>query len=155
VEREAEFKKLVSRGSDYDELLRAGYLVTQAEDPENWRRTMREKARADKLEVRTGVARDDPDLVWAYLKHLDDQELSAEERASVRRQGDTVEEARERARLRGHKSTRLIRVEGTRGAGTCEDCGARLYLDWSEEPPFMEGEAFEADCPARNDDIGV
>jgi hypothetical protein len=44
--------------------------------------------------------------------------------------------------------TRVIRAEGTRAAAACPDCGARLYVDWTTMPPFMEGEVFETDCTA-------
>lgn len=86
------------------------------------------------------------------LKHLDDKVRSGDHN---RRLGDhlsAVQEAFERARLRGHTLTRVIRAEGSRAAAACPDCGARLYVDWTTMPPFMEGEVFDIDCSPVNYD---
>ena len=45
MEREDDFLRLVRRGSDYDELLRAGHVVCRVEHAEEWRQSMREQAR--------------------------------------------------------------------------------------------------------------
>jgi len=63
MEREAEFQELVSRGSDYDELLRAGHVVRQVDDPDAWRAEIKANARADKIKVRT--ANEDQNAAWA------------------------------------------------------------------------------------------
>jgi hypothetical protein len=113
-----------------------------------WRDEIKAKARADKIRVRTGVSDQDEQVAWAYLKHLDDKVRS---RGYNPRLGDhlsAVQEAFERARLRGHSVTRVIRAEGMRAAAACPDCGARLYVDWTTMPPFMEGEVFDLDCTA-------
>src|SRR3954451_12067016 len=48
---ETEYAKLVERHSDYDELLRMGYVVARAADPDRWRQTLKAEARADKIRV--------------------------------------------------------------------------------------------------------
>jgi hypothetical protein len=147
VEREAEFRKLVAVGSDYDELLRMGHVARRPEDIHEWRSRIRAQARVDRIKVRTGISTRDPTVVWAYLKHLDHQELTETQQDSMSRHLTAVEEAFERVRLRGHNVRRVLRAENDRAAAVCEVCGARLYLDWSESPTFMEGEVFEMDCP--------
>jgi hypothetical protein len=41
VEHEAEWEKLMRRGSDYDELLRFGQVYARADDPAEWRAEIR------------------------------------------------------------------------------------------------------------------
>ena len=148
MEHEVEFRKLVSRGSDYDELLREGHVVRRVDDAVAWREAIRAQARADRIKVRTGLSSSDAGVAWAYLKHLDDKELTDQEVGSASQHVTAVQEAFERASLRGHRVRRVIRAEGQRAAAVCPDCGARLYVDWSGRPVFMEGEVFEIDCPA-------
>jgi hypothetical protein len=148
VEHEAEYEKLVRRGTDYDELLRMGHVAARVEDTKAWRDDIKAKARADKIRVRTGLSNHDPNIVWAYLKHLDDREMSDEQGRMAVNHLDAVQQAFERAGLLGHKVGRVIRAEGTRAAAACPDCGARLYVEWTTMPPFMEGEVFEVSCPA-------
>jgi len=146
VEHETEHAKLVGRHSDYDELLRMGFVVARADDADGWRRTLKAEARADKIRVRTGTADSDDHVVWAYLKHLDQQQIPHEELHERCRRGDAIREAMSRALLRGHTVEHVIRAEDTRAAAACRACGARLYVDSASDPPFMEGEVFEIDC---------
>lgn len=145
MEHEAEYAKLMRRGTDYDELLRQGYIAVRTQDPEAWRAEIKAKARADKIKVRTGAGSSD---AWAYLKKLDDQEASYEVMRAAMERIDVVQEAFGRASLRGHLVRRIVRSEGGRAAAACPDCGARLYIDTNVHPPFMEGEVFDQDCPA-------
>lgn len=152
MEHEAEYEKLVRQGSYYDELLRMGHVVVRVADPKAWRDEIKAKARADKIKVRTGLSHHDDHVAWAYLKHLDDKVRSGEGDPRLGDHLSAVHEAFERARLRGHTVTRVIRAEGTRAAAACPDCGARLYVDWTRMPPFMDGEVFDVDCaPAKYD----
>jgi len=144
---ETEYAKLVRRYSDYDELLRMGFVITRTDDPYEWRRVLKAKSRADKIRVRTGTADADDKVVWAYLKHLDEIQIPEEEQAERCRRGDAIREAMSRAHLRGHTVEHVIRAEETRAAAVCRDCGARLYVDAATDPPFMEGEVFDTDCP--------
>lgn len=147
MQHEAEYEKLVRLGDYYDELLRMGHVAARIEDTKAWRDEIKTKARADKVRVRTGLSDHDPNVAWAYLQHLDKKELTDEDGRHMADQLDAVHEAFGRAGLRGHKITHVIRAEGSRAAAACPDCGARLYIDWSEMPPFMDGEVFEVDCP--------
>lgn len=148
MEHEEEFEKLVRHGSYYDELLRMGHVVARVADTQAWRDEIKAKARADKIKVRTGLSDHDDYVAWAYLKHLDDKVRSGDRNPLLGDHLSAVQEAFERARLRGHTVTRVIRAEGTRAAAACPECGARLYVDWSIMPPFMEGEVFDVDCSA-------
>ena len=65
MEYEDQFERLAQRGTDYDELLRFGSITRQVDDPDAWRRTLKAKARADKLHVRTGALNDR--TAWAAL----------------------------------------------------------------------------------------
>jgi hypothetical protein len=152
VEHEFEYARLVQRRSDYDELLRMGFVVVRADDPDGWRRRLKANARADKVHVRTGNADADDHVVWAYLKHLDRQKISQEELHERFRHGDAIREAMSRAFLRGHTVDRVIRAEGTRAAAACQRCRARLYVDSASDPPFVEGEVFDVDCPTTSGD---
>jgi hypothetical protein len=142
MEHEAEYAKLLTRHSDYDELLRSGFVIVQSDDPDSWRKNLKAEARADKIRVRTGIADADDQVVWAYLKRLDEHPLSDDELDERYRHIDAVQEAMARSRFRGHSIRSLIRSEGNRAAAFCESCGARLYLDTSYDPPLMDGEVF-------------
>lgn len=107
-----------------------------------------DEGRADKIKVRTGLSHQDDHVAWAYLKHLDDKVRRREYDPRFADHMSAVQEAFERAGLRGHSVNRVIRTEGTKAAAACPDCGARLYVDWTTMPPFMEGEVFESDCSA-------
>lgn len=135
----------MQRGSDYDELLRNGYVAVWTDDPEGWRAAIRANARADKIKVRTGAGSND---AWAYLKVLDEREASLDELGVAMRQMEVVEDAFQRALLRGHLIRQVLRGESGRAAAVCPDCGARLYIDATKRPPFMEGEVFDQECPA-------
>jgi hypothetical protein len=148
MEHEAEYEKLVRQGSYYDELLRMGHIVARVTDTEAWRGEIKAKARADKIKVRTGISHHDEHIAWAYLKHLDEKVQSRTYNPRMADHMNAVHEAFERARLRGHTVARVIRAEGTRAAAACPECGARLYIDWTTMPPFMEGEVFDVDCSA-------
>jgi hypothetical protein len=148
LQHEADYEKLVRQGCYYDELLRMGHVVARVADTIAWRDEIKAKARADKIKVRTGVSDQDDRVAWAYLKHLDDKVRSGDHNPRLADHVDAVQEAFERARLRGHTVTRVIRAEGTRAAAACPECGARLYIDWTTMPPFMEGEVFDIDCSA-------
>lgn len=65
MEHEEEFRKLIASGSDYDELLRMGNVIRRVEDPAEWRREIKAKARADRIRVRTGLSARGPNIVWA------------------------------------------------------------------------------------------
>lgn len=67
---------------------------------------------------------------------------------------DAVEGAFERASLHGHERCRVLRAEDRRAVAVCLDCGAGLYIGWSGEATFMEGEVFEVDCAAPGSDRG-
>lgn len=98
VEREAEFRKLITAGSDYDELLRMGHVARRPADIPEWRSRIRAQARVDRIKVRTGVSTRDPTIVWAYLKHLDSRTVTEAEDRSMSRHLRAVEEGFERAR---------------------------------------------------------
>lgn len=146
MEHEAEYEKLISQTDSYDELLRMGHVVARVADPKGWREQIKAKARADKIKVRTGTSARDDRLAWAYLEHLERRPVTAEEARGVADQLEAVPEALDRASLRGHTITRVIRAENSRAAAACPDCGARLYVEWTTMPPIMEGEVFEIDC---------
>lgn len=146
MEHEVEYEKLVKQGSHYDELLRMGHVVARVPDTKAWREAIKAKARADKIKVRTGLSNQDEHVAWAYLQHLDDRDERKDDTRRLADHLDSVQEAFERARLRGHSLNRVIRAEGSRAAAACPDCGARLYVDWTTMPPFMEGEVFDIDC---------
>lgn len=135
----------MQRGSDYDELLRNGYVAVWSDDPEGWRAAIKANARADKIKVRTGAGSND---AWAYLKVLDEREASLDELRVAMRQMEVVEDAFQRASLHGHLIRQVLRGENGRAAAVCPNCSARLYVDTMTSPPFMEGEVFEQDCPA-------
>lgn len=147
MEHEAEYEKLVQEGSFYHELLRTGHVVARVADPRAWRDEIKAKARADKIKVRTGLSYQDDHVAWAYLKHLDDNVRRREYNPRFADHMSAVQEAfacsapwppREPSHpRRGHESRSV-----------CSDCGARLYVDWTTMPPFMEGEVFDADCTA-------
>lgn len=145
-----EYRKLVTSGSAYDELLRMGHVVRRVDDPGKWRREIKAKARTDRIKVRTGLSARDPHVAWAYLTHLDDRRADHAAFDETVRHRKAVEEAFSRASLYGHDRCRIIRAEGRRAAGSCLTCGARLYVDWNTNPPFMEGEVFETDCGASD-----
>jgi hypothetical protein len=123
-----------------------GTVHRRVSDPDQWGADIRAQARADKIKVRTGTADADQHVVWAFLQHLDKRQTSPEDLARVGRQLGAVPEAMERAVLRRHKVKRVIRAENQRAAAVCEHCGARLYVDWSTTPAFMEGEVFDVEC---------
>ena len=124
MEHEAEYEKLVRQDSYYDELLRMGHVVRRVPDTKVWRDEIKAKARADKIRVRTGLSHQDEHVAWAYLKHLDDRVRSGDRNPRLADHLDAVQEAFERARLRGHTLARVIRAEGTRAAAACPECGA-------------------------------
>lgn len=155
MEHEAEYRKLVALGSDYDELLRMGHVVRRVDDPAAWRKAIKAKARADRIRVRTGLSATDPDVAWAYLKHLDERAVEDDQLDATVRHVAVVEEAFARASLRGHERCRVIRAEARRAAAVCLACGARLYIDWNTDPPFMEGEAFEIECSSGGPGTGA
>ena len=146
MEHEREYGKLVTRHSDYDELLRIGHVLARVDYPAEWRRSLKARARAAKIRVRTGTAIADDQIVWAYLKHLDEHPSTNDEVGARFGHGDVVREAMERAGLRGHLVRSVIRSEGTKAAAACARCGARLYGDSGQTPPLLEGEVFEVDC---------
>jgi hypothetical protein len=75
VEHEAEWRKLVARGSDYDELLRLGFVNTRVDDAAAWRAEIRANARADRIRVGTFGSQETAS-VYAYLKReRDDEEM--------------------------------------------------------------------------------
>lgn len=148
MRHEAEFRKLLTTGSDYDELLRMGHVARAPDDIDEWRKAMRAKARADRVKIRTGRSARDPTIVWAYLKHLDDRRLTEREQGSAARHIHAVSEAFERAKLRGHDVRRVLRAENEQAAAVCGRCAARLYVDWGQTPVYMEGEVFDLDCHA-------
>jgi hypothetical protein len=148
MEHEAEYRKLVTSGSDYDELLRMGHVIRRVENPPGWRDEIKAKARADRIRVRTGLSNSASKVVWAYLKHLDERTVGDDEFQETGRHVAAVEEAFARASLQGHERCRVIRAEARRAASVCTACGARLYVDWNADPPFMEGEVFEINCDA-------
>jgi hypothetical protein len=123
-----------------------GHVVARVADTEAWRDETKAKARADKIKVGTGLSNQDEHVVWAYLKHLDDKVRSNDYDPRLADHLDAVQEAFSRMRLRGHTVNRVIRAEGTRAAAACPGCGARLHVDWTTMPPFMEGEVFDTDC---------
>lgn len=147
MEHEAEFRKLIAAGSDYDELLRMGHVVRAPEDIPEWRKVIRAKARADRVKIRTGRSARDPTVVWAILKRPNEGALTEEEQEERIRHLNAVEEAFQRAGLHGHRVRRVIRAEHAQAAAICERCGARLYVNWSRAPAYMEGEVFEVSCP--------
>jgi hypothetical protein len=146
MQHDHEYAKLVARHSDYDELLRMGHVVVRVGDAQEWRRSLKAQARADKIRVRTGTAIADEHVAWAYLKHLDGRRPAYDETDARSRHGDVVREAMGRASLRGHVVRSVIRSEGTKAAGACACCGARLYVDSASNPPLWEGEVFDVDC---------
>jgi hypothetical protein len=146
MEHEAEYRKLVASGSDYDELLRMGHVSRRVDDRDAWRKEIKTKARADRIRVRTGLSARDASVAWAFLKHLDDRTAGDDELHDAARHLSAVMEAFARAGLQGHERCRVIRAEGRRAAAICLACGARLYVDWNPDPPFVEGEVFEVNC---------
>lgn len=146
MEHEEEFEKLFRRGTDYDELLRMGQVSAVVDDVEAWRAEIRAKVRADKLHVRTFVA-DAKGVVFAVLIHERTEQENFEVVKEAFAQMAVAREAFDRARLYGHRITRIARREGTRAAARCPDCGARVYIDTATTPPIIEGEAFETECP--------
>jgi hypothetical protein len=145
MEHEAEYRRLVGSGSAYDDLLRMGHVTRRADDPATWRDEIKAQARADRIRVRTGVSAGDPEVAWAYLKHLDERTVDDDELERMARHLAAVHDAFARAGLRGHEDCRVIRAESCRAAAVCLSCGARLYVDWNADPPFMEGEVFEVE----------
>lgn len=139
MEHETEWDKLTERGSDYDEFLRMGHVTAKPDDVPSWRAEMRAKARADKLRIRT-FAYDS-----GHVHAVRPRDLIFDELAQSMREVDVIGQAYDRAGLRGH-DCRTIRVEHGLVAARCRRCGARVYVDTTRSPPFMEGEAFDDDC---------
>jgi hypothetical protein len=142
MEYQAEWEKLMRRGSDYDELLRFGQVVARAEDVEEWRREIRAQVRADKLRVRTFVPNEEERIVLAVLVGRRTDEQILEDVQAGYAAMPVLDEASGRARLYGHHPSRF-RSEGKRSAAACVRCGASIYVDRSHDAPVIDGTAFE------------
>ena len=135
------------RGSDYDELLRFGFVYARADDIAEWRADIRAQVRADELRVRTFVVNAETSLVSAHLT----RKLTDEERFELMREGMSGfswvdDEATRRAKLHGHKPSQW-RTEEKKSAALCVQCGATLYVDVASDPPVLDGTAYEVECP--------
>lgn len=142
MDYEDEFERLARQGTDYDELLRFGSITRQVDDPDAWRSTLKAKARADRLRIRTGALNDQ--TAWAALT---DRATGVDDLRLAFARVDVQEEAEARATLRGHTVERWLRAEGSRAIARCARCGRRLYVDVEHSPPVIVGEVFEDDCP--------
>ena len=141
MEYEDQFERLAQRGTDYDELLRFGSITRQVDDPDAWRRTLKAKARADKLHVRT---------VHSMTGLLG-------RRSSIGRPCRGTCASRSRAPMFRRKLKREQRCAATRlrdsyeptvsrAIARCARCGRRLYIDVEPAPPVIVREVFDEDC---------
>lgn len=140
------FDRLVAvMSGDYAQLLMRGELVVRTEDPDGWRKEMRDKARLDRLKIRTGRSDRDPRVVWALRVResqvgLDDEDGPAFKTFTYQQHVQTA------ARANGHTFDRwTINHEG-QAAGRCSVCGARAYVDTTGFMPVVDGEVIDETC---------
>jgi hypothetical protein len=102
------FERLVAvMSGDYAQLLMRGELIVRTDDPAGWRKEMRDKARLDRLKIRTGRSNRDPQVVWALRVRepqveLDDEDGPAFKTLTYQHHIQTT------ARAKGHAFDRWI-----------------------------------------------
>jgi hypothetical protein len=140
------FNRLVAvMSGDYAQLLMRGELVVRTDDPDGWRKEIRDKARLDRLKIRTGRSQRDPHVVWA---------LRILEREAERDDADGPEfktltyqhHVQAMARANGHTFDRWIINHEGRAAGRCTTCAARAYIDCTGDIPIVDGEVIDEAC---------
>jgi hypothetical protein len=175
---EAEYDALVMKkrieidvsesATDYQRLLIQGQVTARPDDVDEWRKTIKTSARADKISVATGVADQDKNLAWAVIKKGEPSaeqtdtwhwKLQAQWAAERVVGAKTFFNAISTDPGSGHEHFEWISFDDDlkRGVGICTDCHARLYMDWSvvgpsedgPTPPYMEGEAIDETCEDR------
>ncbi len=140
------FERLVGvMSGDYAQLLMRGELIARTDDPAGWRKEMRDKARLDRLKIRTGRSDRDPHVVWALRVRepqleLDDEDGPAFETLTYQQHIQTM------ARAKGHAFDRWIINHEGRAAGRCSVCGARAFVDTNGFIPVVDGEVIDEDC---------
>ena len=113
------FERLVAiMSGDYAQLLMRGELIARTDDPAGWRKEMRDKARLDRLKIRTGRSDRDSHVVWAIRVRepqleLDDEDGPAFKTLTYQHHIQTT------ARANGHTFDRWIINHEGRAAGRC------------------------------------
>ena len=140
------FQRLVAiMSGDYAQLVMRGELVARTDDPAGWRKEMRDKARLDRLKIRTGRSDRDPHVVWALRVRESQVDLGDEDGPAL----TTLtyqQHIQTTARANGHTFDRWIINHEGRAAGPCSVCGARAYVDTTGVMPIVDGEVIDDDC---------
>jgi hypothetical protein len=129
----------VRRRDDYGELLFSGEVIRSCEgidDPGEWRAAIKEKARADRIKVRTGET---AGKVWALVNGP----LSSDLLLEGRRFFVLADRALAEARSQGHEARVALR-DGEEAVIKCERCGTLGYLDATES--MAGGPILEKNC---------
>jgi hypothetical protein len=140
------FERLVAiMSGDYAQLLMRGELIARTDDPAGWRKEMRDKARLDRLKIRTGRSDRDSHVVWAIRVRepqleLDDEDSPAFKTLTYQHHIQTT------ARANGHTFDGWIINHEGRAAGRCAVCGARAYVDTTQVMPIVDGEVIDERC---------
>lgn len=106
---------------------------------------MRDKARLDRLKLRTGRSDRDPRVVWA-LRVREPQVEVADEDGPAFKTLTYQHHIQTTARANGHTFDRWIINHEGRAAGRCSMCGARAYVDTTEFMPIVDGEVIDEGC---------
>lgn len=127
----------------YHAFLRDGHVQAWVADPAEWRAEIRRQARRDKISMRSFVMSEREGLTYVWAGQARDP--TNDELAAAVHHMSVGQEARDRAQLRGH-DLRWICVAHGEGAGRCSRCGARAYINSTEDPPVMNGDVYETNC---------
>ena len=140
--------------SDYDQLRKCGAISVRVEDAEGWREHIKERARVDKVSIRTGVAREgegEGAVAWALMR------FPAPGRAELRQRMVEQDELRAVTRVAAARSSALGHtLDGwhrepveRRAISACRDCAARVYVELVGSLDVVEGAAVEERCRER------
>jgi hypothetical protein len=140
------FERLVAvMSGDYAQLLMRGELVVRTDDPDGWRKEMRDKARLDRLKIRTGRSDRDPRVAWA-LRVREPQAETDDVDSPEFKTLPYQHHVQSMARANGHTFDRWIINHEGRAAGRCTACGARAYVDTNGVMPIVDGEVLDEAC---------
>ena len=136
--------------SDYDQLRKCGSISVRVEDARAWREHIRERARVDRVSIRTGISGEGT-VAWALMR------FAAPGRAEVRQRMVEQEDLRAVTRVAASRSSELGHTLDEwhrepvehRAISACRACGARVYVELVGSLDVVEGAAVEERCPER------
>lgn len=135
----------VRRRDDYGTLIFRGHVTVKTVDlderPRQWRAAIRQRARADRIKVRTGE-NEQEGFVWAMLAGGDTEMRAIESERHVRLLFDALVP---RAVAMHHEPTLALR-DGDETLLVCQRCEAPGYAQTSK-PSLIGGALFDEECP--------